>query len=184
LILAQYYYTVLDNIGLNLSFIVSASKKTPKARDNKAYNTLLKELVTTANIIEIGYIDTLQNLQGNRKIFFKDLAEKWGFDHLISNINKKKEVCENLINQLYQQSFKKGQIMAELLLFFLGGISLLEFANTLVSYWSNNIGINDHIPGIYDIGKYFPPDIILWGAFFLLSVFFFIYFKFYINRKS
>jgi len=184
LILAQYYYTILDNLGLNLTYIISAAKKLKRSKDHKAYNVLFKELVATVNIIEIRFIDTRQRLQGNRRYFFKDLVNKWDFDELIISLNKKKVVCEKLVTDLYHQSFKKGQIMAELLLFFLAGISLLEFANTLVSYWSDNAGMNDHIPGIYDIGKLVPPDLLLWGAFFILSLFFILYFKLYINRKS
>jgi len=184
LILSQYYYAILDSLGQNLSCIIGTTKNINSFNKNKKYRALLNELVNTANLIEINHIDTLQNLQGNRESFFRDIIKKWAFDDLFLNIERKKNISQNKIQEQYQISFKKGQTMAELLLFFLGGISLLEFANTLISYWSANSGLKDNIPGLYDIGNLLPPDAILWGAFFLLSIFFIVYYKFYISRKD
>ncbi len=183
LLLTQYFYVILDTLSLNLSFIIGASKNIKKTSKCREYNATMNELVNTFSAIEIRFTDALQNLQGNREVFFRDLMEKWAFHELLGSIEKKADFCKRSINEQFQKSFKKGQMMAELLLLFLGGISLLEFTNTLIVYWFN-IGIDDGIPGLYHLGKIFPPNALLWGAVFLLASFFFVYIRIYMRKSQ
>ncbi len=183
LLLTQYFYVILDTLSLNLSFIIGASKNIKKASKCRDYNATMNELINTFSAIEIRFVDALQNLQGNREIFFRNLIEKWAFHELLSSIEKKADFGKRSINEQFQKSFKKGQMMAELLLLFLGGVSLLEFTNTLIVYWSV-IDIDDGIPGLYHLGKIFPPNALLWGAVFMLATFFFIYMRIYMRKNQ
>lgn len=183
LLLTQYFYVILDTLSLNLSFIIGASKNLKKVSQCREYNNTMKELVNTFSAIEIRFVDALQNLQGNREVFFRDLMGKWAFQELLDSIEKKADFCKRSINEQFQKSFKKGQMMAELLLLFLGGISLLEFTNTLIVYWFS-IGVDDGIPGLYHLGKIFPPNALLWGAVFLLATFFFVYMRIYMKKSQ
>lgn len=183
LLLTQYFYVMFDSMSLNLSHVIGSARNIRRYSDSTVYNEILKELVDTVSLIEIKYIDTLQNIQGNREVFFRDLTEKWAFHEIMQNIDKKAQVCKNKIHEQYQKSFKKSQMMAELLLLFLGGISLLEFTNSIVTYWLTG-GVDDGVFGLYNLGKVFPPNALLWGALFLLSLFFFVYIKLYLSRKE
>jgi hypothetical protein len=184
LLLSQYYYGVLDSLNINLSYIIGQSNYISKFKESKNYNSLLKELVNIVSIIRVGYIDTLQNFQGDREFFFRQVIESWSIPELFENIEQKSNVCKEKISEIYKHSMKKSQFIVELLLFFLGGISLLEFVNTLITFWSNKAGTKDDIPGLYDLGAQFSPDGLLWSGMILLIVFFILYSNYFIKGSK
>ncbi|MCB2196097.1 MAG: hypothetical protein KQH79_09555 [Bacteroidetes bacterium] len=181
--LTQYYYAVLDSINLNLSQIIGISHKKKSIKETQHYKRLLEEMVFIADLNKTEFTDVTQSMQRNRAFFLNDLVKKWTVNELFDNVDKKIELCKDNINKIYQKAFNRSQRVAELLLFFISGFAILEFLKGLSEFFWSPDNYNDEVWGLYNLGKIFDPNTMLW---FGISVFLmlFIVYTTIINRQK
>lgn len=171
----QYFYAVLDSISLNLSQIIGISHKRKSINETKRYKELLEEMVFIANLNKTEFADVSQSMQRNRAFFLKDLVQKWTVDELFDNVDKKIELCKENINKIYQKAFNRSQRVAELLLFFISGFAILEFLKGLSEFFWSPDSLEEDVWGLYNLGKLFDPNTMLWFGISIFLMLFIIY---------
>lgn len=174
--LAQYFYTVFDSLNQSLSQIIGISHKRRSVKRTRHYKALLEDMIFVTDLMEINFSDISQGLQRNRAYFFNTLVRQWTINNIMNNVRKKIRLCKDNMNKIYQNTFKKSQKVAELLLFFISGFAILEFLSGVSEFLYTPDSISDEVWGLYTIFQYTEPNTVMWIGMLMLSVSFLIYF--------
>jgi hypothetical protein len=173
--LTQYYYSVMDSINNNLTRIIGISHEKRSIRETKRYKDLLEEMVFVSNLNKTEFADVTQSMQRNRAFFLKDLIDKWAMDDMFENVERKISLCKENIDKIYQKAFNRSQKVAELLLFFISGFAILEFLKGISEFFWNPENYEDEIWGLYELGRTFDPNSMLWIGISIFLLLFIIY---------
>jgi hypothetical protein len=170
LLLCQFFYTVLDCASVGLSRFIWMSLSGLSMKETRALNSELQEVVSQVQLVMTQFHDTQQNLQGTRRAYFNDLAARWRMDVLTENVEKKIRIVTQLIERLFERSTRLNQTLVEVMLFAIGGISLVSFGLSVSQYAlsATPSPANDKVPGILDAGAALPPDLMIWACILLL----------------
>ena len=170
LLLGQFFYTVLDCASVGLSRFIGMSLSGLSMKETQRLNAELQDVVSQVQLVTTQFHDTQQNLQGTRRAYFNDLASRWRMDVLTENVEKKIRIVTGLIERLFQRSTRLNQTLVELMLFAIGGISLVSFGLSLSQYAlsANPSPAIDRVPGLLDAGAALPPDLMIWVCIILL----------------
>lgn len=182
LVLCQYFYAVMDSANNNLSRFVGIAQSDASIKETRALNRKLEEVVNTVNTLLIQYADTQQNLQGHRQVFLKDLIAKWDLGILIENIEKKIGICTQQIERLYETVNSQSAFIMEVILFFIGGLALVDFVKGMSEYATalqespDTDPTRDGLLGFLDLVLLLPPEGVVWSGVMLLLVSFVIFY--------
>lgn len=170
LLLCQFFYTVLDCTSVGLSRFIGMSLSGLSMKETHRLNAELQDVVSQVQLVTTQFHDTQQNLQGTRRAYFNDLAARWRMDVLTDNVEKKIRIVTGLIERLFQRSTRLNQTLVELMLFAIGGISLLSFGLGLSQYAMSTkpSPAEDRVWGLLDAGASLPPDLMIWVCVLLL----------------
>lgn len=189
LCICQYFNSVLDLANYRLNKLVGASGKRLNKQQTKKLDEELKEVISTVNLLLVHLNETKFNIQGKKQKYFSDLVTRWRLNDISYNIEKKVVFCTEKIDRFYKEESKKNQTGAELLLFSIGGIALVDFFLNIV-YFTSDLRANeemgttrDGIPGLLDLGNYLSPDAMVWSGFLTLTIFLIIYIIFQTRRN-
>jgi hypothetical protein len=176
LLLGQYYYSVLETTNLGLNRFIGLTLGEMSRKETARLNALMQDVVSSVNLVVTQFIDTQQNLQGNRQGFFKDLKHRWNMDALVHNIEKKIGMVSQQVSRIHEKWVKSSQFFIELILFAIGSIGLLEFTVALTQFSRTEVSppdkgpAADGVPGLLDLAAALPPDGVLWGGISVLAV--------------
>jgi len=173
--IVQYYYAILDSIGMNLSQIIGISHKKMTVKETRQYKSLLEEMLFISSLIKTEFTDVTQSMQRNRAFFLNDLMDKWTVNNLFENVDNKIQLCKDNIDKIYQKAFNRSQKVAELLLFFISGFAILEFLKGLSEFFWSPDNYKEEVWGLYALGRAFDPNSMLWFGIVIFLLLFFIY---------
>ena len=184
LLLGQFFYTVLDCTSVGLSHFIGISLRGLPMKETQGLNAKLQDVVSQVQLVTTQFHDTQQNLQGTRRAYFNDLAARWRMDVLTENVEKKIRIVTGLIERLFQRSTRLNQTLVEVMLFAIGGISLVSFGLSLSQFALSVTPspANDRVPGLLDAGAGLPPDLMIWGCILLLVLWLVVFLG--IDRRS
>ncbi len=184
LLLCQFFYTVLDCTSVGLSRFIGISLSGLSMKETQRLNSELQDVVSQVQLVTTQFHDTQQNLQGTRRAYFNDLAARWRMDVLTENVEKKIRIVTQLIERLFQRSTRLNQTLVEVMLFAIGGISLVSFGLSVSEYARSKdpSPAVDNVPGLLDAGAALAPDLVIWGCIILLALWLVIFLG--IDRRS
>jgi hypothetical protein len=183
LLLCQYYNAVIDNLNNKLSILIGETFLYKKFNNKtKMINKRLNNILSNTKLLLLQLNETEFNLQGFKQYYFLDLVTKWKLKTLKVNLEDKLQFCKEKIEEIYQQQTKKNQAVTEIILFGIGGLTLVDFFLNISQYAfailtsSKNIHYQYiKIPGILDIASRVTPNGMIGSGFILFFVIFMLY---------
>lgn len=173
--LMLFYYYIFESLNLSLTDVISLSHKKRSVKETRRFKQMLENIIFTADNVKVNFNDVSQGLQRNRAYFFNELSERWTLDLVLENIQNKIRICKDNIQKIYQQAFNRSQKFAELLLFFLSSVALLEFFKGIAEFTHKADTLDDKVWGVYSVAKQLDPNSMLWLGFSTIVFLFLIY---------
>jgi hypothetical protein len=110
-------------------------------------------------------------IQGNRKRVLFEAATVWNMETLIANTLEKTSTASDRVSRLLGRNAIQIQRISELILTFIGGLSVIDIAFSMLTYSESQDFHPDDIPGPMDIMAALPLDMgILLSLFILVLV--------------
>lgn len=172
LLLAQFFDSVLDSASVGLSRFIGMSLSGLSIQEIKGLDATLQDVVSQVQLVTTQFHDARQNLQGSRRAYFNDLAERWRMDVMTENLERKIRIVSGLIERLFQRTTGRNQSLVQLMLFAIGGFSLLSYGLSLSQFAlsARPSPADDHVWGLLDAGAAWPPDALIWVCMALLGL--------------
>jgi len=130
----------------------------------------VEEISNNASTAIFSYEDSIMDLQGWRRETAIDICATYGIKGLVQRIQRKIDVTDRLSRQLMEEASATYYQIVEFILFALGGLSLVDLSIAVSEYGrsaamgdtSGATVSEDGIPGLLDVGRVLPPDILIY----------------------
>lgn len=159
IVIMQYYYTLLDSANNELREMLNTinfngqnESNQRKGRAKKEFEhtkTKLNEMKNMVNSTIIKFNDDVISLQSYKKYFSEKIMVIWEFDKLLNSIEKKLDLCEDILLDLENKIMKRSIFITDLILFFIGLSGVLSFTLYLGEFLDNQA--NQEINGFNNI---------------------------------
>ena len=172
---AQYYYAAMDVVNINLVKYIGITFNRQSSKMLRAINNDMENIINAVTILSVRYNDLSMEMQGIPRKLFNILQNEWDFPTMVSNVQKKLDLCKSNINVLNQEVNNRNQGRTELMLTSLAGISIMSIFIELGSYATQlpaeNKKMVGDIPGFMSLGFLLSGNALSWiGVFIAISV--------------
>jgi hypothetical protein len=167
----QLYYSVFDIVGRNMKLLNARTSASIHSRELSAFLDQVDNAALFTRIMASDWRDLRFGIQGNRKRVLFEAATVWNMETLIANTLEKTSTASDRVSRLLGRNAIQIQRISELILTFIGGLSVIDIAFSMLTYSESQDFHPDDIPGPMDIMAALPLDMgILLSLFILVLV--------------
>lgn len=164
MLLAQYYYAVLDVMSKNILRFVSTTYDNYNNRELRQLSNTMDIAINAATFFLLGYKDLYLELQGIPRKVFQRLEKEWDFDVLYTNVLGKNELCKINVSRLNQCINQRNDLRIQMVLSVVAGLGIVSVLQDMSSYGRTlaQEAYKDQTVGLMDIAQHLTPNMILW----------------------
>lgn len=115
----------------------------------------------TLDALEQEYEDALVGLQGVRRVVLSAYLQHWRFDLLMETCRKRVGSAQALIDDATAQRTRRYTSVVEAALVLIGSLTVVDFTLNLLTFSDTIASLDDGYPGLVDMARGAPPDLIL-----------------------
>jgi len=172
LLLAQYFYSAIDALNVNLSLILGEAYSGAANNAIREINEALGDIMSRTKLVILNFREREKYLVRAKLDMLRNMIfDAWDFDDFVKQTEGKAELCEERVKQIHDRSSERSGLVTDILLLLIGTVSFfglaLDIARSAREFSTDStIGLRDE--GVFDILSRIsgvPMDAVIGSAF-------------------
>ncbi|MEI7670443.1 MAG: hypothetical protein WCJ33_10215, partial [Pseudomonadota bacterium] len=163
---AQYFYAAMDVVNINLVRYIGITFNRQSNQMLSALSKDMENIINSVTILQVRYNDLAMEMQGVARRLYQAIQKEWEFEKMVSNVQKKLDLCKSNITVLNQETNNRNQGRTEIMLTSLAGISIMSIFIELGAYATQlpaeHLNMVGKIPGFMDLGFLLSGNALSW----------------------